>query len=79
MPQSRAFRSRKKQNITMTSKELNKAERAERSYPKPIRNNAPAWLAFFVGLAVVIGVFANWRFHPTVPTNVTHAVTATAG
>ncbi len=45
----------------MTSEELNRAERAERSYPKPVRNNAPAWLAFFVGLAVVIGVFANWR------------------
>jgi hypothetical protein len=62
----------------MTSEELNRAERAERSYPKPVRNNAPAWLAFFVALAVVIGVFANWRFNPTVPTNLTHAVTATA-
>jgi hypothetical protein len=29
----------------MTSEELNRAERAERSYPKPVRNNAPAWLA----------------------------------
>ena len=48
----------------MISEELNRAERAERSYPKPVRNNAPAWLAFFVGLAVVIGVFANWRFSP---------------
>ena len=62
----------------MTSEELNRAERAERSYPKPVRNNAPAWLAFFVALAVVIGVFANWRFHSTVPTNLTHAATATA-
>jgi hypothetical protein len=62
----------------MTSEELNRAERAERSYPKPVRNNSPAWLAFFVALAVVIGVFANWRFHPTVPTNLTHAATATA-
>ena len=61
----------------MTSEELNRAERAERSYPKPVRNSAPAWFAFFVSLAVVIGVFANWHFH-TEPTNVTHAVTATA-
>ena len=60
----------------MTSEELNRAERAERSYPKPVRNNAPAWLAFFVGLAVVIGVLANW--HSTAP-NPTHAVTANAG
>jgi hypothetical protein len=62
----------------MTSEELNRAERAERSYPKPVRNNTPAWLAFFVSLAVVIGVFANWHFRHTEPTNVTHAVTATA-
>ena len=62
----------------MTSEELNRAERAERSYPKPVRNNAPAWLAFFVGLAVVMGVLANWSLHRTVP-NLTHAVTANAG
>jgi len=63
----------------MTSEELNRAERAERSYPKPVRyNNAPTWLAFFVSLAVVIGVFANWHFRHTEPTNLTHAVTATA-
>ena len=60
----------------MTSKELNRAERAERSYPKPVWNNAPAWLAFFVSLVVVIGVFVNWSLHPTVQ-NLTHAVTAT--
>ena len=36
----------------MTCKELNRAQRAERSYPKPVRNNAPAWLAFFVGLVI---------------------------
>ena len=62
----------------MTSDELNRAERAERSYPKPVRNNTLTWLAFFVGLAVVLGVFENWRFHPTAP-NLTHAMTATAG
>jgi hypothetical protein len=62
----------------MTSEELNRAERAERSYPKPVRNNAPTWLAFFVGLALGIGVFADWRFNSTVPTNLTHAMTATA-
>jgi hypothetical protein len=56
----------------MTCEELNRAERAERSYPKPVRNNTPVWLAFFVGLAVGAGVFANWAFHPT------HAVTVTA-
>ena len=62
----------------MTSKELNRAQRAERSYPKPVRNNAPAWIAFFLGLAVGMGVFANWRFHPTLP-NLTHPATANAG
>jgi hypothetical protein len=62
----------------MTSKELNRAQRAERSYPKPVRNNNPVWLAFFVALAVVIGVFVNWSLHPTVP-NLTHPATANAG
>jgi hypothetical protein len=62
----------------MTSEELNRAQRAERSYPKPVRNNAPAWLAFFVGLAVGMGVLANWRLHPIVP-NPTHPPTANAG
>jgi hypothetical protein len=62
----------------MTSEELNRAERAERSYPKPVRNSTPAWLAFFVGLALGIGVFADWRFNPTVSANLTHAATATA-
>jgi hypothetical protein len=62
----------------MTSKELNRAQRAERSYPKPVRNNNPVWLAFFVALAVVIGVFVNWSLHPTVP-NPTHPATANAG
>ena len=62
----------------MTSEELNRAQRAERSYPKPVRNNGPAWLAFFVGLAVGMGVLANWRLHPTVP-NPTHPTTANAG
>jgi hypothetical protein len=60
----------------MTSEELNRAERAERSYPKPVRNNAPIWLAFFVSLVVVISVFVNWSLHST--PNLTHAVTATA-
>jgi hypothetical protein len=49
------------------------------NYPKPVRNNAPAWIAFFVSLAVVMGVFANWHFRRSVPTNVTHAGTSTAG
>ena len=46
----------------MTCKELNRAQRAERSYPKPVQNNTPAWLAFFVGLVLGIGFFVNWSF-----------------
>ena len=62
----------------MTCKELNRAQRAERSYPKPVQKTAPAWLAFFVGLVIGMGIFANWLFHPTVPANLTHPATATA-
>jgi len=64
----------------MTSEELRRAQRAERSYsyPKPVQNTAPVWLAFFVGVAVGMGIFANWLFHPAVPANLTHAATATA-
>ena len=62
----------------MTSKELNRAQRAERSYPKPVRNNTPAWLVFIVGLVVGMGILADWLFHPTAPANLTHAATATA-
>jgi hypothetical protein len=62
----------------MTSEELRRAQRAERSYPKPVQNTAPVWLAFFIGLVVGMGIFANWLFHPTVSANPTHAATATA-
>jgi len=61
-----------------TCKELNRTQRAERSYPKPVRNNTRAWLAFFVGLVVGMGILADWLFHPTVPANLTHPATATA-
>ena len=61
----------------MTCKELNRAQRAERSYPKPVQKIAPAWLAFFVGLVIGMGIFANWLFHPTASANLlTHATTA---
>jgi hypothetical protein len=48
----------------MTSEELNRAERAERSYPKPVRNNAPEWIAGVI-LGAIIGIVAYESAHGT--------------
>ena len=62
----------------MTSEELNRANGQNAVIRSPSGITPLHGLRFFVSLAVVIGVFANWHFRHTEPTNVTHAVTATA-
>ena len=60
--------------------ELNRTERAERTYPMYVRNNTPAWIAGIVALAAIIGVFTYesgfWGTHPSPMTTPTHEMTA---
>jgi hypothetical protein len=59
--------------------ELNRTERAERSYPMYVWNTTPAWIAgIVIVLAAVLGAFTyhsgSWGTHPsptTTPTQMT--------
>ena len=59
--------------------ELNRTERAERSYPMSGANHAPAWIAGVV-LVAIIGLFSYgsgpWGTHRNVTITLTHEMTA---
>ena len=59
--------------------ELNRTERAERSYPMSAPNNAPAWIAGIVIVVAIIGLFSygsgTWGTHHSMMTAPTHEMT----
>jgi len=60
--------------------ELNRTERAERSYPMSAPNHAPAWIAGVVIVVAIFGLFSygsgTWGTHRSVTTTPTHEMTA---